>query len=466
MYSAIFPTLPAIVDGFDYTVRKLITRGAKEKKSYPSELDIKPYAIVMSVYNFAERLPETLEAMAEHRNSIVLVDDSSSDNTAEVAERYGVKVLRCLVNKKKTQEIRHAVRHLDKNIETVMCMDPDTRIVGYSDDGKHLFDKVLYDFQQSGADACAVRLLPKDEGNILSGLQILEYQKTMSIGRKSMGKESLVSGGFALFKRESLEEVLKKHSGDQTGEDYELSLLLQANGMDITYDDRFIVETDVPQTLRELYKQRVIWGIADMTVQHDFLFKYKRTLNSIYHHYIYNLGLNTLLQPFKVISMPYLLGSMANCIDNLAGLSYIPETAPFFIGDVTLAPEVFLGYMGFYIAMESFDLATNSLKNKRRYAPLIPLLPFYKMYTQIIAKSVGNLKGILKLAGGRKSRFKPTASLPKSDYENNPSAEESPAQNPEIPSLFRAEEIAAGGLISSISSMGEALANPGMKKWN
>ncbi len=58
--------------------------------------DTKPVAVIVPAYNEAENLPETLSLMPAHRvpgMRVIVVDDGSTDGTADVAERNGAHVV-------------------------------------------------------------------------------------------------------------------------------------------------------------------------------------------------------------------------------------------------------------------------------------------------------------------------------------------------------------------------------------
>jgi len=54
--------------------------------------------VLVAAYNEGQRLGDTLEALCREYDNVVIVDDGSRDNTADVAVRYPVWLLRHLVN--------------------------------------------------------------------------------------------------------------------------------------------------------------------------------------------------------------------------------------------------------------------------------------------------------------------------------------------------------------------------------
>src|SRR5579863_2396163 len=75
-----------------------------------------PYlSVVVPAFNEARRLPRTLERLAgflkgfPETHEVVVVDDGSSDGTAELAEAHGVTVIRNATNKGKGFSVRRGM---------------------------------------------------------------------------------------------------------------------------------------------------------------------------------------------------------------------------------------------------------------------------------------------------------------------------------------------------------------------
>jgi glycosyltransferase involved in cell wall biosynthesis len=93
---------------------------------------------IVPAYNEAERIGAVLEPLlaAPSVDEIVVVDDGSTDGTAEVAQRYGVKVVRLGENRGKGAAMAAGVR--EANGDTLLFLDAD--LTGLTP--KHLEDLV------------------------------------------------------------------------------------------------------------------------------------------------------------------------------------------------------------------------------------------------------------------------------------------------------------------------------------
>lgn len=116
--------------------------------------------VVVPAYNEAPRIGRTLENLLEVASSIVVVDDGSADNTAEVALRYPVWLLRHPVNLGQGAAIQTGITFaLRQGAEYVATFDAD---------GQHEptdLMRMLQTLRESGADyALGSRFLGRAEG--------------------------------------------------------------------------------------------------------------------------------------------------------------------------------------------------------------------------------------------------------------------------------------------------------------
>src|SRR5204862_83235 len=81
---------------------------------------------------------------------------------------------------------------------------------------------------------------------------------SVGVGRKSLGVLS-VSSGISLYRRKTLERVLREHSLSVYAEDRENTLHLIGRDERIYYDERLVVETEGKADLASWFSQRVGW---------------------------------------------------------------------------------------------------------------------------------------------------------------------------------------------------------------
>ncbi len=181
--------------------------------------------IFMPAYNSGHLLRKTFEEIPdEYRQSILLVNDGSTDNTEEVARELGIKVISHPVNRgygaSQKTGYREALR-----------------------DGAEIVVMVHSDYQHDpGYIPTIIEPLLKNEADIALGSRILAG-KVVSQGmpfykylgnRLVTGIENLVLGanlsdyhtGFRAYRREALEKIPFEHNSD--GYIFDSELLIQA----------------------------------------------------------------------------------------------------------------------------------------------------------------------------------------------------------------------------------------------
>ncbi len=427
MISALLPYLTSIFDWADWLLRKALI-WSDERQPFERRIDLalppRPYRILLSVHNLENRLQEFDAMMGRYKPHVLMVDDASVDNTAAKAKAMGYEVLPCAVNKHKPQEIRHALPHLDPSIETVIVMDPDTIVLERHAGTSQTLDEAVSWFQQTGADAASVNMRVKNE-NFVTTLQDLEYSISMQVGRQSIAPDGVVSGGFAFFKRTSLDLVMREHSGNVNGEDYETSVrILRKNGR-ILHNNNFTVQTEGPDTFRKLTRQRIWWDQCLLRIVLDAFSipqdpklnpRKEKRLRAFYNHFVYNLGVDILAYPLKLGSLMFLAMSLANVLDNLAGVRLLPDVISTPLGPTDVGPWTAVIFCTSYILLAGVNIFTNQIPDKRKFVGPALIYPLYRAYQLSLPRVLGFSKAVA-------SRFRrvPQAAvlmLPKNDYDN------------------------------------------------
>ena len=131
-----------------------------------------------------------------------------------------------------------------------MVIDPDIRIRGITGGSSAELERVLSDFQQSGAAAVCPRVMIEPDG-FLARFQAFEYALAFRVGRESLADFSITSG-VSFYRRDALLRALHEHSLSVYAEDFENALILLSQGERIYYDGRLVVSTEGPGTLAPL----------------------------------------------------------------------------------------------------------------------------------------------------------------------------------------------------------------------
>jgi cellulose synthase/poly-beta-1,6-N-acetylglucosamine synthase-like glycosyltransferase len=366
------------------TVRGSATSIALEPRrltTYQRRVHLRPWALIVSVYNAAHELDDFVETMEPFRDRTWVIDDGSDDNTCTRLRQGGWRCLEGGQNRKKPGALRFLLATLPPEIETVVVTDPDILI---RKDALAGLEGALFDFQHSGMAGLCPRIAIRPEG-LLTQFQAFEYCMAFSLGRKSLADHS-VNSGISIYRRTALATTLDQHSLSVYAEDLENSLLLLKSGERIYYDSRIVVETEGKRTWRSWFSQRVGWayGLIRVYLGHlgDIRRFSSRSLSAQYQFLVY-MGLFCLLfQPLKLVSFGLLVGSLAAGLESLFGLHWIP-------GWNAIDPTYFLVAFTKYALLSLATLFVAVPHGERR--PLLPIVPLYFLYAlaQVIPTTVG-----------------------------------------------------------------------------
>ena len=345
---------------------------------------LRPYAIAASVFNLTEHLDEFTEYFAAYRDRVWLISDGSTDDTVKRLLQEGWRCFDDGVNRRKPAALRQLLERLPAHIETVMVVDPDIRIRGLGGGSSAELERVIGDFQQSGAAAVCPRVMIEPDG-FLARFQAFEYALAFRVGRESLADYSITSG-VSIYRRDALWRALHEHSLSVYAEDLENAVILLSQGERIYYDGRLVVSTEGPGTLRRWFSQRVGWYHGLLKVYTERLGAIwrisKRTPFAAYHFIVYVGGLSLVLHLVKILSALLLLLSLIGGFDSLFLLHLLPR-------NTLTSPSYFVGAVGSYLALGVIALFTVVPKAERSYiAPIVPLYLLYAL-VQLLPMTVG-----------------------------------------------------------------------------
>ncbi|MBV8144784.1 MAG: glycosyltransferase family 2 protein [Gammaproteobacteria bacterium] len=345
---------------------------------------LRPYAIIASVFNLGDRLDEFIEAFAAYRDRVWVISDGSTDDTLIRLQQAGWRCFDDGINRRKPGALRLLLERLPPHIETVMVIDPDIQIRGVGGGSSAGLERVIGDFQQSGAAAVCPRVLIEPDG-FLARFQAYEYALAFRVGRESLADYSITSG-VSIYRRDALRRALYQHSLSVYAEDLENAIILLSQGERIYYDGRLAVSTEGPGTIRRWFSQRVGWYHGLLKVYTERLGAIwhisKRTPFAAYHFIVYVGGLSLVLHLVKILSALLLLLSLIGGFDVLFLAHLLPR-------NTLTSPTYFIGAVGSYLALGVIALFTVVPKSERAYvAPIVPLYLLYAL-VHLLPMTVG-----------------------------------------------------------------------------
>ncbi len=302
----------------------------------------RPFAIVASVFNLEARLEEFREALRPYRDHVWLISDGSKDHTVTQLRQSGWRCIDDGVNRHKPGALRQLLGLLPANVETVLVIDPDIRIRAPGDGSAAPLERLIADFQQSGAAAACPSIMIEPDG-FLGRFQAFEYALGCWLGRRSLA-DYCVSSGVCLYRRDALARALDRHSLSVYAEDLETALIPG-------WSYGFI----------KVYAERLA-EIRRVSARGPF---------ATYQFIVYMGVLSLALHPVRVVSAVLLLFGIAAGVDQLFALDLLRTDGPG-------SPVYFAAASASYLALGLVALFGVVPRAERSY--VAPIVPLYLLY--------------------------------------------------------------------------------------
>ncbi len=275
---------PGYVSAFLLTSLMLDRRPAeRDPEFYP------PITILIAAYNEEASIIETLTSIETQGYSgeleIIVINDGSSDRTAEAAASLnlqGLKIISLPNNTGKATALNTGLKNASYDI--IVTVDADTYL--YQGALTKIVGRYLFDPPQTAAIAGAI-CVRNSRTNFITRLQEWDYFHGIAMVKRvqSLYQGTLVAqGAFSLYSRRILNEI----GGwpNCVGEDIVLSWAMLKNGYRIGYADNAIVFTVVPERYRQLFQQRRRWarGMIEAIKAHPEIFLTPR-INVVFFYF-------------------------------------------------------------------------------------------------------------------------------------------------------------------------------------
>jgi biofilm PGA synthesis N-glycosyltransferase PgaC len=243
---------------------------------FPGERRRRPPALValLPAHDEAETLPRALEALrAQTRppEHIVVVSDNSTDGTAVVARDLGAEVVETVDNTdKKAGALNQVLARLLPTLhddDMILVQDADSRL-------DPQFIETAISYVERGFGGVGGVFRGDAGGGFVGHLQRNEYARYARDVRRLAGKCLVITGTAAIFRAGVLREISAARlsgtlpSADGRGgiydttvltEDNELTFALLHLGYRVISPAECTLETEVMETWRELWRQRLRW---------------------------------------------------------------------------------------------------------------------------------------------------------------------------------------------------------------
>ena len=222
-----------------------------------------PVSVIVPAYNEEVGIAAAVRSLAGNDYptlEVIVVDDGSTDGTAAVVEAIDDPRVRLIVqaNGGKPAALNTgiaAARH-----DVIVMVDGDT--VFEPDSIRNLVAPLA----DPAVGAVAGNAKVGNRGGILGRWQHIEYTMGFNLDRRmyeALGCMPIVPGAIGAFRREAVAQV-GGVSHDTLAEDTDLTMSIHRAGWKVAYEARARAWTEVPASLRQLWRQRYRWAYGTM----------------------------------------------------------------------------------------------------------------------------------------------------------------------------------------------------------
>ncbi|MFF5522741.1 glycosyltransferase [Streptomyces coeruleorubidus] len=217
-----------------------------------------PVTVLVPAYNEEAGIGSTLRSLLDstHRElQVIVIDDGSSDRTADIAENMGdarVEVVR-QPNSGKAAALNTGLAHARYDI--VVMVDADTV---FEPDA---IERIVQPLAHPAVGAVSGNTKVGNRRSLLARWQHLEYVFGFNLDRRMfevLECMPTVPGAIGAFRRDAVIGV-GGVSEDTLAEDTDLTMALWRAGWRVLYEESAVAWTEVPTTIRQLWRQRYRW---------------------------------------------------------------------------------------------------------------------------------------------------------------------------------------------------------------
>ncbi len=242
----------------------LARRQRRSAAARPPDVDFRPpVSIIVPAFNEAAGISASVRSLADSAYpdlEVVVVDDGSTDGTAQIVRDLDHTLVRLIIQRNTGKPGALNAGIAASSNEIVVCVDGDT--VFEPDTVSHL----VAPFAEPGVGAVSGNTKVINRKGLVGGWQHLEYVMGFNLDRRMyehLDCMPTVPGAIGAFRREVLVD-LGGVSDDTLAEDTDLTMAVNRAGWRVLYAGDAIAWTEAPADLRGLWRQRYRWSYGTM----------------------------------------------------------------------------------------------------------------------------------------------------------------------------------------------------------
>lgn len=295
-----------------------------DRRQFDSEDPFQPpVSILIAAFNEGKVIEHTLRKLLDTDYGgpmeVVVVDDGSKDNTAEVVARIAQQDSRVQLirqpNMGKALALRGGMEATTRDI--IVTLDADTHFQ------RDTIGRLIQPFKDANVGAVSGHAKVGNLGKFITRCQALEYTCGFNLDRRAYHQLqciTVVPGAVSALRRGAV-IAAGGISTDTLAEDTDLTLSLHRHGYQVAYVADAIAWTEAPETFATLAKQRFRWAFGTLQClwkHRDLVFspKYKAlgwfSLPAIWFFQILLVAIGPILDALLVLSL--LLGASSTLL--------------------------------------------------------------------------------------------------------------------------------------------------------
>ncbi|WP_231642408.1 glycosyltransferase [Saccharomonospora sp. NB11] len=231
-----------------------------------------PVSVIVPAYNEAAGIEATVRSAvaSNHRVEVIVVDDGSTDGTADIVEALGLPQVRVLrrPNGGKAAALNAGIAAASH--ELVVMVDGDTVFEPTT------IHELVQPFADPEVGAVSANVKIANRETLLARLQHIEYVIGFNVDRRVhdvLRSMPTVPGAGGAFRRSALLQV-GGLSAQTLAEDTDLTIALGRAGWRTVFQEKAVTWTEAPTTVRQLWQQRYRWTFGTMQA----LWKHRRAV--------------------------------------------------------------------------------------------------------------------------------------------------------------------------------------------
>ncbi|MEV6815332.1 glycosyltransferase, partial [Micromonospora sp. NPDC051296] len=232
-----------------------------------------PVSIIVPAYNEQAGIVAAVRSLAagDHRAiEVIVVDDGSTDGTADLVEALGLPNVRVIrkPNGGKPSALNTGIAHARNEI--IIMVDGDTVFE------RDAVRRLVQPFADPSVGAVAGNVKVANRTGLLGRWQHIEYVIGFNLDRRlyeTLGCMPTVPGAISAFRRRAL-LTAGGISHDTLAEDTDITMAVLRAGWRVVYEEQARAWTEVPSSVAQLWRQRYRWSYGTMQA----MWKHRRAI--------------------------------------------------------------------------------------------------------------------------------------------------------------------------------------------